>query len=110
MPGAVGIRVRPSGPVWQPGSGAGGGEGAAAQAGGHPQQIHVASSLHIPPIEVQMKDGTGGILQRVSAFLERRIDGEWPYLWLDATYLRQREGGRIVSVAAMIAVSSPSRR
>ena len=64
MPGAVGIRVRPSGPVWQPGSGAGGGEGAAAQAGGHPQQIHVASSLHIPPIEVQMKDGTGGILQR----------------------------------------------
>jgi transposase-like protein len=48
--------------------------------------------------------------ERVSAFLERRIDGEWPYLWLDATYLRQREGGRIVSVAAMIAVSSPSRR
>jgi putative transposase len=26
---------------------------------------------------------------------------EWRYLWLDATYLRQREGGRIVSVAAM---------
>ena len=43
--------------------------------------------------------------ERVSAFLERRIDGEWPYLWLDATYLRQREGGRIVSVAAIIAVA-----
>ena len=27
------------------------------------------------------------------------------YLWLDATYLKQREGGRIVSVAATIAVA-----
>jgi putative transposase len=43
--------------------------------------------------------------ERVGAFLERRIEGEWPYLWLDATYLRQREGGRIVSVAAIIAVA-----
>ena len=33
------------------------------------------------------------------------MDGEWPYLWLDATYLKQREGGRIVSVAAIIAVA-----
>ena len=39
------------------------------------------------------------------AFLERPLDGEWPYLWLDATYLKQREGGRIVSVAAIIAVA-----
>ena len=29
----------------------------------------------------------------------------WPYLWLDATYLKQREGGRIVSVAAIIAMA-----
>ncbi len=43
--------------------------------------------------------------ERVSGFLERRLEGEWPYLWLDATYLRQREGGRIVSVAAIIAVA-----
>lgn len=43
---------------------------------------------------------------RVSAFLERPIEGEWPYLWLDATYLKQREGGRIVSVAAIIAVAA----
>ena len=40
-----------------------------------------------------------------SAFLDRPLSGEWPYLWLDATYLRQREGGRIVSVAAIIAVA-----
>ena len=43
--------------------------------------------------------------ERVNGFLTRRLEGEWPYLWLDATYLRQREGGRIVSVAAIIAVA-----
>ena len=43
--------------------------------------------------------------ERVGAFLNRPLSGEWPYLWLDATYLRQREGGRIVSVAAIIAVA-----
>lgn len=24
--------------------------------------------------------------ERVDAFLTRPIDGEWPYLWIDATY------------------------
>ena len=43
--------------------------------------------------------------ERVNAFLDRSLDGEWPYLWLDATYLKVRDGGRIVSVAAMIAVA-----
>src|SRR4029079_10508033 len=43
--------------------------------------------------------------ERVHAFLARPLAGEWPYLWLDATYLKQREGGRIVSVAAIIAVA-----
>ena len=43
--------------------------------------------------------------ERVDAFLDRPLDGDWPYLWLDATYLKQREGGRIVSVAAIIAVA-----
>ena len=43
--------------------------------------------------------------ERVQAFLERPLEGDWPYLWLDATYLKQREGGRIVSVAAIIAVA-----
>jgi putative transposase len=43
--------------------------------------------------------------ERVNAFLDRPLTGEWPYLWLDATYLKQREGGRIVSVAAIIAVA-----
>jgi putative transposase len=34
--------------------------------------------------------------ERVNALLDRPLEGEWPYLWLDATYLKQREGGRIV--------------
>lgn len=46
-----------------------------------------------------------GVGERVQAFLQRQLDGEWPYLWLDATYLKVREGGRIVSVAAIIAVA-----
>ena len=44
--------------------------------------------------------------ERVRAFLDRPIEGEWPYLWLDATYVKVREGGRIVSVAAIIAVAA----
>ena len=30
---------------------------------------------------------------RVNAFLARPIEGEWPYLWIDATYVKAREGG-----------------
>ena len=43
--------------------------------------------------------------ERVNSFLKRPLSGDWPYLWLDATYLKMREGGRIVSVAAIIAVA-----
>lgn len=42
--------------------------------------------------------------ERVQAFLSRPIEGRWPYLWLDATYLKVREGGRIVSLAVIVAV------
>jgi transposase-like protein len=41
---------------------------------------------------------------RVGAFLERPIEGSWPYLWIDATYVKVRQSGRIVSVAAIIAI------
>ena len=43
--------------------------------------------------------------ERVNAFLTRPIEGEWPYLWIDATYLKVREGGRIVSTAVIVAVA-----
>jgi transposase-like protein len=42
--------------------------------------------------------------ERVGSFLNRRLDGEWPYLWLDATYLKVRDGGCVVSIAAIIAM------
>jgi transposase-like protein len=42
--------------------------------------------------------------QRVKAFLERPIEGDWPYLWIDATYVKVRQAGRIVSVAVLVAV------
>src|SRR5688572_23903593 len=42
--------------------------------------------------------------ERVNAFLTRPIEGDWPYLWIDATYMKVREAGRIVSVAVIIAV------
>ncbi len=43
--------------------------------------------------------------ERVNAFLERPLEGDWPYLWIDATYVKVRQGGRIVSVATIIAVA-----
>ncbi len=43
--------------------------------------------------------------ERVDAFLNRPLEGEWPYLWLDATYIKVRRSGRIVSVAAIVAVA-----
>jgi putative transposase len=42
--------------------------------------------------------------ERVNAFLARPIEGDWPYLWIDATYLKARQAGRIVSTAVIIAV------
>lgn len=41
---------------------------------------------------------------RVKAFLDRPIEGDWPYVWVDATYLKVPQAGRIVSVAVTIAV------
>jgi len=42
--------------------------------------------------------------QRVKAFLDRPIEGDWPYLWIDATYVKVRQAGRIVSVTVIVAV------
>jgi putative transposase len=47
----------------------------------------------------------GEIDERVNAFLARPLEGDWPYLWIDATYVKVRQAGRIVSVAVIIAVA-----
>jgi putative transposase len=41
---------------------------------------------------------------RVQEFLNRPLEGAFPYMWLDATYVRVRDGGRIVSKAIILAV------
>jgi transposase-like protein len=54
----------------------------------------------------------GEIDEKVAAFLDRPLEGDWPYLWLDATYVKTRIGGRVVSTAVIlaVAVNSDGRR
>jgi len=41
----------------------------------------------------------------VEAFRNRSLAGErYPYLWLDATYVKVRDGGRVVAMAALVAI------
>ena len=46
----------------------------------------------------------GDIDERVQSFLQRPIEGDWPYVWLDATYVKARRDHHIVSVAVIVAV------
>jgi transposase-like protein len=43
--------------------------------------------------------------ERVNAFLSLPLEGAWPYLWLDATSVKVRKSGRIISRAVIIAVA-----
>jgi len=54
----------------------------------------------------------GEIDERVQAFLTRPLEGDWPYVWLDATYIKVRRDHRIVSAAVIVAVgvNSDGRR
>ena len=47
----------------------------------------------------------GEIDDKIRDFLDRPLEGDWPYLWLDATYVKMREAGRVVPVAVTIAVA-----
>jgi len=42
--------------------------------------------------------------ERVASFMGRPLEGDWPYLWLDATYVKVRHNGRVVSVAVVLAI------
>ena len=50
--------------------------------------------------------------ERVNAFLQRPIEGEWPYIWIAATYVKVRQDHRITSVAVIlvVGVNSDGRR
>lgn len=42
--------------------------------------------------------------EEVERFRTRRLDGPYPYVWLDATFLKVRQEGRVVSMAVVIAI------
>jgi len=44
-----------------------------------------------------------GLDERVEAFRDRPLEGEYPYLWLDAKHLKVRSGGHVRSKALVVA-------
>lgn len=44
--------------------------------------------------------------ERVGAFVNRQIEGDWLYRCIDATYVKTQEAWRIVSVAVIVAVGA----
>jgi putative transposase len=56
----------------------------------------------------QVSRPCGAIDAKVKAFLARPIEGDWRYLWIDATYVKVRQNGRIVSIAVIVAVGTAS--
>jgi putative transposase len=59
--------------------------------------------------------GLSGIVRgdrrQSETFLQRPLEGDWPYLWIDATYVKVRQNGRSASVAViMVGVNSDGRR
>jgi putative transposase len=44
-----------------------------------------------------------GLDERVQAFRERPLEGAYPYLWLDAKWVKVRDHGRVVSKALVVA-------
>jgi transposase-like protein len=40
----------------------------------------------------------------VERFRTRRLEGPYPYVWLDATFVKVRDAGRVVSMAVVVAI------
>jgi transposase-like protein len=51
----------------------------------------------------------GELDEEVERFRNRRLDGPYPYVWLDATYLKVRTDGRVRSMAVVIAIAVNTR-
>jgi putative transposase len=47
---------------------------------------------------------------KVQTFLNRPLEGDWPYVWLDDTYVKVRQAGWLVSVSIAIGVNNDGRR
>jgi transposase-like protein len=46
----------------------------------------------------------GALDAEVEAFRTRAITGEHPYIWIDATYHKVRQDGRVISMATVVAI------
>jgi putative transposase len=47
--------------------------------------------------------------EEVARFRERLLGGPYPYVWVDATYVKARQDGRVASVAVVIAIGVNGR-
>lgn len=45
-----------------------------------------------------------GLDEEVARFRHRKLEGVYPYVWLDATFVKVRQDGHVVSMAVVIAV------
>ena len=53
----------------------------------------------------QVSRRRAAIDDKITAFLNRPLEGDWPYLWLAAPDVKVRENGRIVSVGVIVAAA-----
>src|SRR5512132_4222205 len=65
------------------------------QPGQSPRHDRHLQEPGLPAVRGDRRQGEG---------LPRPLEGDWPYLWIDATYVKARQHGRIVSVAVIVAV------
>jgi len=65
----------------------------------------IAQALGIEKLsKLQVSELAKSLDEEVTAFRTRRLeDGPYPYVWLDATILKDREMGRVVNVADIVA-------
>jgi putative transposase len=82
---------------------------------GRPRRRSLGGAGSLRPLSRRSGQGHGHerhLQEPIKAFLSRPIEGDWPYLWIDATYVKVRQSGRIVSAAVIvaIAVNSDGRR
>jgi len=66
---------------------------------------HLLQSLGLTGIDKsQVSRICKALDEPVRAFRERPLSGDYPYVWLDATYLKVRQNHHIVSMAAVVAI------
>jgi len=66
---------------------------------------HVLQVMGVEPISAsQLSRFLGRLDEHVKAFREAPIDGEYPYVYLDAKYERVRSGGVVAPQAVLIAI------